>query len=206
MDAARRLRGSLERPPIAENERLCTHCSLATVCLPEEVRHERDPDHSTARLFPADRDGTTLHVVSQGANVGRSGDSLVVRHRDGPETKHPIRALESLVLHGFAQVTTQALRACTEHQVGVHWLTTAGFHTASLVPTAGQVQRRVRQYRALTDEAVCLRLARALVLAKVEGQHRYLLRASRGDDASRDELRPHLTILQDALASAGRAE
>ena len=28
------------------------------------------------------------------------------------------------------------------------------------MPTAGQVQRRIRQYRALTDEATCLRLAR----------------------------------------------
>ena len=37
------------------------------------------------------------------------------------------------------------------------------------MPTAGQVQRRIRQYRALTDEATCLRLAQALVHAKVEG-------------------------------------
>src|SRR5258708_39323401 len=28
IDTARRLRNSLERPPIAENERLCTHCPL----------------------------------------------------------------------------------------------------------------------------------------------------------------------------------
>jgi CRISPR/Cas system-associated endonuclease Cas1 len=63
-------------------------------------------------------------VLSQGAHVGRSGDSLVVRPRDGPETKHPIRGLDGLILHGFAQVTTQALRACTEHEVAVHWLVT----------------------------------------------------------------------------------
>jgi CRISPR-associated protein Cas1 len=206
IETARRLRDSVERPPIAANERLCVHCSLAPVCLPEEVRAERDPDHRTARLFPPDRDGTTLHVVSQGAHVGRSAETLVVRPRDGPEIKHPIRGLDALVLHGFAQVSTQALRGCAEHGVGVHWLTIAGFHTASLVATAGQVQRRIRQYRALTDEAICLRLTRALVLAKVEGQHRYLLRASRGDDASRDELRPHLAILQDALVSAGHAD
>jgi CRISP-associated protein Cas1 len=204
IDTARQLRASLERPPIAENERLCLHCSLAPVCLPEEVRHDRDPERAPARLFPPDRDGTTLHVVSQGAHVGRSGDSLVVRPRDGPETKHPIRSVDALVLHGFAQVTTQALRACTQHQVAVHWLTTAGTHTASLVATAGQVQRRIRQYRALADETVCLRLARALVLAKVEGQHRYLLRASRGDEVARAGLSPYLGTLQDALASAGR--
>src|SRR5262249_35456611 len=34
---ARRLRTSLERPPVADNERLCVRCSLAPVCLPEEV-------------------------------------------------------------------------------------------------------------------------------------------------------------------------
>src|SRR4051812_42501013 len=44
IDEARRLRSSLERPPIADNERLCQRCSLAPVCLPEEVRREREPE------------------------------------------------------------------------------------------------------------------------------------------------------------------
>jgi CRISPR-associated protein Cas1 len=202
---ARQLRGSVERPPIADNERLCQRCSLAPVCLPEEVRQERDPGRVPVRLFPADRDGATLHVVAQGAQVGRSGDCLMVRPRDAPETKHPVRGVDTLLLHGFAQLTTQALGLCVQHEVGVHWLTTTGYHTASLVPTAGQVQRRLRQYQALSDEATRLRLARALVLAKVEGQHRYLLRASRGDDALRQRLQPCLFGLQEALRSAAAA-
>ena len=57
--------------------------------------------------------------------------------------------------------------------------------TAAWLPPPGQVQRRIRQYRALTDEATCLRLAKALAHAKVEGQHRYLLRASRGEKEAR---------------------
>jgi CRISPR-associated protein Cas1 len=108
-------------------------------------------------------------------------------------------------LHGFAQVTTQALRKCVEHGVGIHWLTTSGYHTASLVPTAGQVQRRIRQYRALADEATCLRLAKALVHAKVEGQHRYLLRATRGGTATRQDLVPALSGIQDALRATADA-
>src|SRR5262249_18396930 len=83
IDQARTLRASVERPPIADNERLCVHCSLAPVCLPEEVRHDRAPEHDPVRLFPPDRDGTTLHVVSQGGHVGCSHDSLVVRPREG---------------------------------------------------------------------------------------------------------------------------
>ncbi len=203
---ARRLREAVERPPIAENERLCRHCSLAPICLPEEVRQEREPTREVARLFPPDREGATLHVVSEGAHVGRSRDCLVVRPRDGPEAKYPIHSVEAVMLHGFAQLTTQAIRLCTEQGVGVHWMTAGGHHTASLVSTAGQVQRRIRQYRALSEEATCLRLVRALVLAKVEGQHRYLLRATRGNEQPRQTVAPHLTGLREALKAAARAD
>ncbi|MCI0465050.1 MAG: type I-MYXAN CRISPR-associated endonuclease Cas1 [Gemmataceae bacterium] len=202
---ARRLRTSLERPPIADNDRLCARCSLAPVCLPEEVRHERQPEREPVRLFPPDRDGTTLHVVAQGAHVGCSSDTLVVRPRDQPESKHPIRGIDTVLLHGFAQITTQALRRCVEHGVGVHWLTVTGYHTASLVATAGQVQRRLRQYRALSDEATCVRLARQLVHAKVEGQHRYLLRASRGGSTVRQSMLSQLQGIQDSLRAVGSA-
>jgi CRISPR-associated protein Cas1 len=204
---ARRLRESTERPPVAANERLCARCSLAPVCLPEEVRQAADPEHEPVRLFPPDRDGTTLHVVTAGATVGRSLQTLTVRLPDdpAPPAKHAIRAVDSVVLHGYAQATTQALYLCAEHDVPVHWLTASGRHVASLTATAGQVQRRLRQYRALADEATCLRLARALARAKVEGQHRYLLRASRGDEAQREAIGPDLVPLRNALASIDAA-
>ncbi|HEX8204036.1 MAG TPA: type I-MYXAN CRISPR-associated endonuclease Cas1 [Isosphaeraceae bacterium] len=202
------LRETTERPPVAENERLCVRCSLAPVCLPEEVRQAEEPGREPVRLFPPDRDGTSLHVVTPGAKVGRSGETLVVTPPDGePPTKHAIRELDSLLLHGYAQITTQALNLCVERGVPVHWLSTSGHHTASLTATAGQVQRRVRQYRALADEATCLRLAQALARAKIEGQHRYLLRSSRGDAAERADQQPDLILIRSALASlAGAAD
>lgn len=204
---ARRLRDSTERPPIAENERLCGRCSLAPVCLPEEVRQAENPAHQPVRLFPPDRDGTTLHVFTPGASVGRSRETLVVRFPDGsPEASYPIRQTDALVLHGFAQASTQALQLCSERGVAVHWLTTAGRHVASLTSTAGQVQRRVRQYRALSDDATRTRLARALVAAKIEGQLRYLLRGSRGDDDLRAAMTPDLALIRAALRSVARSD
>ncbi len=203
---ARALRESVERPPITENARLCEKCSLAPVCLPEEVRQEREPERDPLRLFPADRDGTTLHVVSQGTAVGVSGDSIVVKPREGPEIKHPVRGIDTVLLHGFSQISTQAIRKCVEHGVGVHWLSVAGHHTASLVPTAGQVQRRVRQYQALSDPAVCLRLTKQLAAAKVEGQYRYLLRATRGDDELRDGANPNLIAIRPLLSQIEKAD
>jgi len=198
---ARRLRESTDRPPVAENDRLCVRCSLAPVCLPEEVRQAESPCREPARLFPPDRDGASLHVLTPGARVGRSGETLVVTPPDGgTPSKHAVREVDALVLHGQAQATTQALALCAERDVPVHWLTASGHHTASLTATAGQVQRRVRQYRALADEATCLRLAKALARAKVEGQHRYLLRGSRGDGDARGAMLADLVPLRSALA------
>jgi CRISPR-associated protein Cas1 len=203
---ARRLRQTVERPPVTENEKLCVRCSLAPVCLPEEVRQAEDPERETLRLFPPECDGTSLHVLTQGASVGRSGEQVVVHLPDGaPPIKRPIRELDAILVHGYCQVTTQALGLCAFHGVAVHWLTMSGKHSFSLTTTAGQVQRRVRQYRALADEPTCLRLAKTLAQAKIEGQHRYLLRGSRGDPEEREAIRPHLVPLRSALESISGA-
>jgi len=203
---AQRLRDTVDRPPITDNPRLCEKCSLAPVCLPEEVRQDRDPDRDPVRLFPQDRDGTTLHVVGHGTNIGISGDSIVVKPRDAPEVKHPARGIDTVLMHGFNQISTQAIRKCVEHGIGVHWLSVSGYHTASLVPTAGQVQRRIRQYQALTLEETCLQLAKRLAAAKVEGQYRYLMRASRGDEEARTDIQKSLNGIQPLLADIPDAD
>jgi CRISP-associated protein Cas1 len=129
-----------------------------------------------------------LHVLTQGAQVGRQGDRLQIAARDEPATVHPVNEVGQVVLHGFAQITTQALRLCAEKEVGVHWVTTGGQYLGAYVAGAGSVQRRVRQYRALTDDEFCLRLARRLAEARVRGQLSFLLRAARdgGRGAARD--------------------
>jgi CRISPR-associated protein Cas1 len=200
MYRAQQLRETLERPPITENARLCEMCSLAPVCLPEEVRAEREPERDVKRLFPPDRDGTVLHIVSQGASIGVSQDSLVIRPQGEPEFKRPARDLDALLLHGSVQITTQAIRKCLEHGIGVHWLGSTGHHYGSLVAGAGHVQRRIRQYKALTDDATCTRLAKALAQAKCDGQYRYLMRASRGDDDARADIQKSLDGIQPLLA------
>jgi CRISPR-associated protein Cas1 len=209
---ARSLRSSIERPPITDNERLCQRCSLAPVCLPEEGRLLDDSESESTdfqdaaaetrapvRLFPADYDRATLHIVSSTASVGISGDTIVVRPREGDPSKHPVRGVDTLVVEGQVQVSTQALRCCARHGVGVHWLSAAGTHLASLVPTAGQVQRRVRQYRALSDETTCVRLAKCLAAAKVESQHRYLLRTTRSDADARARIFENLKGISQRL-------
>ncbi len=204
---ARELRETVDRPPITENERLCVRCSLAPVCLPEEVRQAREPGRDVQRLFPPDRDGATLHVTGQGSRVGVSADNIVVTPREGEggPTKYPVKAIETILIHGFAQISTQAIRKCAYEDVGIHWMTVTGAHTASLVSNVGQVQRRIRQYKALVQDDVCLRLAKALVLAKVEGQYKFLMRTTRREDVDRDAVQREIDAVKAALGPAAAA-
>ena len=179
IDRAHALRQSTERPPVTENERLCPKCSLAVVCLPEEERLA-EADAAAAeppRLFPSNRERHTVHVASAKARIGRSGESLLIETEDGKQ-KIAIEQDDSILIHGYGQLTTQALHLCAHRGVAVDWLTFGGRFVAGVSASPGRVQQRIRQYRALTDDIVRLKLSQRTVHAKVESQLRYLLRAT----------------------------
>jgi CRISPR-associated protein Cas1 len=203
---ARSLRASPERPPIAENDRLCLRCSLAPVCLPEEERLVAHPRWEPVRLFPAEREAKTLHVATPGAKVSRSTDQFKVTQPEGASEKIPVHDVGAVVLHGFSQMTTQALHLCARQEIPVHWVSAGGYYVAGLSAKAGQVQRRLRQYQALADPGVCLRLARRLAMAKVETTLRYLLRATRGTDRAASGVDRAVEVIREALAKISRSE
>jgi len=177
---ARELRKSTDRPPVAPSERKCIRCSLAPVCLPEEERLADDPEWDAVRLFHPHREGQVVHVASHRGKISRSADTLLVTGDDGHKNKFPIHDVHALVIHGYGQVTTQALHLCAANGIPVHWLTGGGRYVGSLAAGAGPVQRRIRQYEALRDPERRLLLTRKLARARIEGQLRYLLRATRG--------------------------
>jgi len=203
---ARALRASTERPPIAENDRLCLRCSLAPVCLPEEERLVTHPRWEPVRMFSAERETTTLHVVTPGAKVSRSQDQLMVTQPEGSSEKLPVHDVGAVVLHGFSQMTTQALHLCARQEIPVHWISGGGYYVAGLAAKAGQVQRRLRQYQALADPGVCLRLARRLAMAKVETTLRYLLRATRGTDREATGVARAVEVIRESLGKMSRSE
>lgn len=204
IERARELRETLERPPVASNENLCRRCSLAPVCLPEESRQAVDPTHVPKRLFPEKDTRTTLHVLSQGAKVGRDAESLVVTTPEGT-IRRPSGEISAVILHGMTQISTQALRLCADREIAVHWVTQTGWHVGSFTTTAGQVQRRVRQYQALygkEGDALRLRLAKALVIARLEGQRRYVLRATRDRPERRAAVEAAITEIRRSVRKA----
>lgn len=186
----KRLRNSTKRPPITKHERKCVKCSLAPLCLPEEVRTAEDPARKTLRLFPSKVTNATMHIISPGTSIGRAGEAFSIVSPDGQTRSVPVIDVNSFVIEGYSQITAQALQLCAVNNIGVHWLDASGFHIGAFVGGVGPVQRRIRQYKALCDPSVRLRLTQTLVKAKIEQTLRYLLRCARGkkDDAPNEEL------------------
>ena len=205
---ARELRRSNERPPVAANDRLCLRCSLSPVCLPEEERLAANPEWSSIRLFPADRELKTIHVSTPGSRVSRSGDTLQIYEAGdkGEAVSFPIREVGGLVMHGYAQITTQALHFCAYNDISVQWLSGGGRFVAGMAAGAGRVQRRLRQYEALSKEEFRVELARKTVMAKIESALRYTLRSTRGLDRHADGLHEQIERLRECLRSAARCE
>jgi len=178
---ARELRKSTHRPPVTENENLCIRCSLAPVCLPEEERLAQNPQWEAVRLFPPDRETLCLHITEPGSYISRTADTLKIKTTDGQKRLFPMHDLGALIIHGYSQLTTQAMYACVSNNISVHWFSGGGRYVTSLATPSGGVQRRLRQYRALTNDELCLNLARRLAMTKVKGALRYILRSTRGN-------------------------
>jgi CRISPR-associated protein Cas1 len=202
---ARELRTSVERPPIADNEKLCVRCSLSSVCLPEEARLAKGAAEKPIRLLPQHQDRQTIHVLEQGATVGRYGQQLAVRSPEGAEERIPVAEVGALVLHGYSQVSTQALRLCVEREVGVHWVSMGGTLIGSLAPGAGPAQRHLRQFAALGKEDFALQLARRLVSSKIDGQLRFVLRATREEERRGQDAWRALATLRSMVRRANHA-
>jgi len=82
LEAARIQMACVEPPPPLENSPKCFGCSLAGICLPDEVeclnRQDAANPLDVRRLYPARDDALPLYVQDQGARVGKEGQALVV--------------------------------------------------------------------------------------------------------------------------------
>ncbi len=203
---ARALSASVERPPVTDNDWLCLRCSLAPVCLPEEERLARDGDWEPVRLFPPDRERQTVHGTTQGARIGRSGETLTITGTDQQKQAFPVREVGELVIHGHAQISTQAIHLCASQEIGVHWFTRGGRYVSGLVSSASPVQRRIRQFEALRDPGLLFRLGRRLVIARASSQLGFLLRASRRKDRKALGIDGAVQGLRNALRAISYAE
>ena len=96
--------------------------------------------------------------------------------------------VSQIVLHGFSQISTQCLRMCAQNDIGIHFITGGGNYVGALSSGSGAIQRKLRQYNALSDELTCLSLAKRLVQCKAEMQRQVLMRFRRKESKNKTKL------------------
>jgi CRISPR-associated protein Cas1 len=144
-------------------------------------------------------------VTGHQARLGRSGDAFKLEEGENAARKLPSADIHSITIHGNGQVSTQALHLCAGKGIHLHWFSGGGTYLGSFSPGPGPVQRRIRQYQALTDPGLCLRLSRRTVRAKVESQLRFLLRSTRGGKRN-DRIEAGIEEIRSLLKTASTAE
>ncbi|EKR07980.1 CRISPR-associated protein Cas4 / CRISPR-associated protein Cas1 multi-domain protein [Leptospira kirschneri serovar Valbuzzi str. 200702274] len=211
IDRAKELSGSTERPPIAENENLCKNCSLAPVCLPEETRIITEDEYEPVRLFPEKREKATIHVFGHDSRIKKSANVLLVEKASetGEKSKSekiPIQEIESVNIHGNCQISSQMIKFLASEEIPVHWFSGGGNYIGGININPSGVQRRIRQFKALTVDTNRLSLAKKLVFAKCESQLRYLLRSTRGNNEIRNKTEGYLETIRSGLKNIELAD
>jgi CRISPR-associated exonuclease Cas4/CRISPR-associated protein Cas1 len=172
-------------PPLVDSPK-CARCSLAGICLPDEVAFFRRGLHPRP-LNPSADTALPLYVQQPGARVSKSGEVLVVQAEDA-KTEVPIGDISELVLHGPVALTTPAVGALLREEIPITYASSGGWVLGHTVSTGHRnVGVRMAQYRAAFDERRSLAFARTLVAAKIRNARVFLRRNFKsGNAAERD--------------------
>jgi len=188
-------------PPLVDSPK-CTKCSLAGICLPDEVAFFRR-GLAPRPLNPSADTALPLYVQEPGARVTKSGEVLVVETEEN-KREVPLGDISELVLHGPISLTTPALGALLREEIPVTYASTGGWVLGHTVSTGHRnVAIRISQYRAAFDERRCLTFSRSLVAAKIKNSRVFLRRNTKaGDTTERDAALDSLSRLADRATHA----
>ena len=183
-------------PPLVDSPK-CTKCSLAGICLPDEVAFFRK-GVPPRPLNPAADTALPLYVQEPGARVGKSGEVLVVETEAG-KTEVALGDISELVLQGPISLTTPAIAALLREEIPITWASSGGWVLGHTVSTGHRnVSIRIDQYRAAFDGHRSFAFARGLVAAKIKNTRVFLRRNFKaGDEIARDAALDALARLAD---------
>lgn len=164
-------------PDPLESSPKCPRCSLASICLPDEIHYLRAAETQPRPLAVADSPALPLYVQARGAKVAKSGEVLEVSVDDRKVAQARLIDVSQVVLQGGVYLTTPALHELMSREIPVTWHSFGGWFLGHTVGTGHKnVELRTAQYRASFDPQHCLRLARGLVVAKIRNQRTLLRR------------------------------
>lgn len=164
-------------PPPLENSPKCPRCSLAAICLPDELHYLRTQETPPRPLAVGQVPALPMYVQARGAKVAKSGEVLEVSVDDEKVASARLADVSQLVLQGGIYLTGPALHELMARGIPVTWLSHGGWFLGHTVGIGHKnVELRSAQFRASFDDRHCLQIARDLVAAKIRNQRTLLRR------------------------------
>lgn len=189
-------------PPPLEDSPKCPRCSLVSICLPDEVNFFAKEQASPRPLAVARDEALPVYVQARGAKVAKKGEVLEISVDDKVVQTARLIDVSQLVLMGSIYLTTPALHEMMTREIPVSWHSFGGWFLGHTIGTGHKnVEIRTAQYRASFDEHACLKIAKGLVIAKIQNQ-RTLLRRNWKDQESPEEI---ITAFQQDIQQVRRA-
>lgn len=209
-------------PAPLEDSPKCPGCSLVPICLPDEVNSllaamPAEPEFQLSlfgevvpkrpgteglgrvrALMSARDDARPVYLNTQGFRVGKAGEMLQVKEKDAVRQQLRLHEINQINLFGNIQISTQALQTLCEAGIPVTYFSQGGwFYGITQGLQTKNVFLRVTQFRLREETWFRLRLARALVAAKIRNQRTLLMR---------NHLEPPPLVLSQMKQLAERAE
>lgn len=150
----------------------CDGCSLAAICLPDEVNFLAGISGETVdtprRLVPALSDQMPVYVQEQGAFISKRGDLMVIKQDGQVVAETRLLSVSQLCVFGNVQVSTQMVRELASRGIPICYFTYGGWFACNVSSTLhNNVDLRARQYAIAADDAKRLRIASQFVSAKI---------------------------------------
>ncbi|APB32485.1 CRISPR-associated Cas1 family protein [Gloeomargarita lithophora Alchichica-D10] len=120
----------------------------------------------------------TLYVSRQDCRLSLRGELLVVKHQATVIQEVQLPLLDTILLFGNPQVTTQAIHACLKRQIPLIYLSQNGYGYGRLAPINAKNRHVAEQQRQMTAEHK-LSLAKAIISAKIKNSKVFLQRQLR---------------------------
>ena len=155
-------------PPLVDSPK-CPRCSLVGICLPDEVNFLKRQQTPPRPLSVLRDEAMPVYVQARSAKVAKKGETLEISVEDANTATARLNEVSQLVLMGNIYVTTPCLHELMEREIPVTWHSYGGWFIGHTVGTGHKnVEIRTAQYRASFDSGICLRLAKGLVVAKIQ--------------------------------------
>jgi CRISPR-associated endonuclease Cas1/CRISPR-associated protein Cas4 len=155
-------------PPLIDSPK-CPRCSLVGICLPDEVNFLNRAEAPPRPLAVLREESMPVYVQARSAKVAKKDETLEIYVDDQKVQTARLNEVSQLVLMGNVYVTTPCLHELMGREIPISWHSFGGWFMGHTVGTGHKnVELRTAQYRASFDERTCLRLARGLVVAKIQ--------------------------------------